>query len=615
MADLGITIAGMKVKFPQLSDRGPLYDKDVELWRALKKQAKVAPRGNIRSEESLQRQRDLNSSFASAPKSLAKDFDNVFRGRPRPSNLPKSHLINLPPRGGDTVTVQQVTSSNSALRTGARDMTAEDVALFAYGGTEYAWAVRENNPNAFFPTGGPRVQKFFCPSVLDRVRGGTSSDISADGWKDFYSLPDWADTERAAGESYTDEIVVLIFQRNSSTHTKLGGTVSLHYRASLFEASRALEITWPFELNDDPLINLYGNHVVCAFRGRVFFMGVLVAPSVNTEGGVTMTWVAQSHTYVPLTTHFNPSTVNTSWKEMPAIEVLYEISNTSFIPMRVATNNLRTADEKEKFFGPKMLGYINSDEDGLKAHDMQDVLGTTPIKFIQDILEPTGIFATADDDGFLLIHKVHIDNPSVREFIDGEPGFELSVQYDFKDLAKTYCVLSQRRDSEAAEAVRHDSFPLPIYRNAVRSNTLLETGELSRRELSKSLAKAVDIKITVPGWVNERTGQLWRLEDIVYVFSARYGLMERLAKPAEAGQGYYELPLALIISGIKATWSEKGQTTELMLSLPGVFDTEFYRTIPFLTAPNEAFIVENVELKVPIIETVEEARQAAYEDD
>jgi hypothetical protein len=32
-----------------------------------------------------------------------------------------------------------------------------------------------------------------------------------------------------------------------------------------------------------------------------------------------------------------------------------------------------------------------------------------------------------------------------------------------------------------------------------------------------------------------------------------------------------------------------------------------------LTAPNEAFIVENVELKVPIIE--EEAPPAGYEDD
>jgi hypothetical protein len=630
MADLGIIRDASKEKFPCLSigaKASPyqswVYRNKPKLKAWLGEGTEALSSGAGRVKEWV----DEGNRGAAERRAARQELDNM--GGPsgdstmptRSSFFPASRWstaqLKHEPQG-KTLTMAEVVASNAQLSSGLRAVTAADVAKLAYGDATKASVIEKNNTMAFLPDGTPIAKTFFCPALVEPINKGAVPPGTQRG---FVTRPDWVATERAAGESYPDEIVVLLFQRNSSSHTKIRGTVSMHYRASLFEASRAVEITWPFELNADPLINLYGNHVVCAFRGKVFFMGVLVSPSVNTEGGITMTWVAQSHTYVPLTSHFNPAAVNTGWKEMAAIDVLSEISTWEQIPMRVDPSNLRTADEKEKFFGPKMLGYVNTDEDGLKSHDMQDVLGTTPIKFIQDILEPTGIFATADDDGFLLIHKVHIDNPAVRDFIEGEPGFEIDVQYDFKDLAKTYCVLSQRRDSEAAEAVRHDSFPLPIYRNAVRSNTLLETGELSRRELSKALAKAVDIKITVPGWVNERTGQLWRLEDTVFVFSPRYGLLERLEKrtwsdstlSTNVSGGYYETPLALIISGIKATWSDKGQTTELMLSLPGVFDTEFYRTIPFLTAPNEAFIVENVELKVPIIE--EEAPPAGYEDD
>jgi len=354
-----------------------------------------------------------------------------------------------------------------------------------------------------------------------------------------------------------------------SRRWKIENLISLTVRQSLFEGARAVEMKWPLDLNDAPHQNLYGNSVVVLNEGNLIFSGILVQPKIESKKGQTITWVAQSHTYTFIKTHFNPTSFKLGWDQMTPLAVVSQLSHLFVQPFSL--------DETAK----ELLAVPYADSDGLE-HINSDIAGTTPFKFAEKLISAAGMYVHCRADSVLSVRKVNPRGDAVATLRQGD-NVEFNVKYNYGDLARTYSVLSQKRDAEDIQMAEMPEFPLPIFRNRVRTTGLGGALDVANSwgagvavyELSKSLAEAVNIQVIVPEWEVPETNRLWEVGDRVELDAPIYGLVGA------------EGPLQAVVSGITLTHTKVQKKAALSLSLPGVFDVRLPQVLPFLLGPEQ----------------------------
>lgn len=465
-------------------------------------------------------------------------------------------------------------------------VTLEDVAEYFYGDARFARYIKEANEVKYLVSenlstmGSMRLyldQYLYCPLVylqdsetIDELSVAVYDEVSV---KERASTP----SEGEVLSQNSDGIAVLIFKTTPNGTEpprwwRVKSLIELEIRSSMFEGSRAVQMSWPKELNDDPHMNLYGNRVVIGIDGKLIFAGLLINPSVSVRKSVVMSWVAQSHSYLAIKTHVNPSLFATQWDDMSPLQIINTLAIGMGIPIYISTR------AKEFLKDPYL------DEDGLATMG-NDIRGTTPFKFISKLVSAAGMYTYASKAGGLVISDVDVydADPEPRVILrSGENNIEFKVKYNYTELARTYSTMTQKRDNEGYEGVQWPEFPLPIFKNSVRTTGAGVARNLADAvysptaafEMFSSLALAVNIKVVVVGWTDD-LGVPWEINTPALIYSPDHGLNDG-KKEIEA-----------IISGVQMTYNKSKKVTTLSVSLPGAFDVYVGSIIPFLTSPGQ----------------------------
>jgi len=470
---------------------------------------------------------------------------------------------------------------------GAPAITVEEVARAAYGDDTLAALISAANTLVWSKDRTTLInESFFCPEFVRAPKKEETDPIDetkdATPPKQPFAAPDYIEQE-VKYLTKTTGFAVIVFPRlrgrkgvNVSSPIPVNGISTLARRRSIFEAVSTLEISWPRTPGYRDDVNVFGNHVGVAFNGEILFMGLLIAPKVTSKKGLTMTWTAVSHSYVPAKSHINIQSKTAEWQSMTPLDVIYDLSAKMGFPIQV---------EPE---AAQKLAQNIQDEEG-QTNRVNDALTTTPVAFIQKLLTEQNVFLTVGDTGLLYATTFDLNSEAqkekeVAEYFEGEDGprghFELSAKYNYGELARTYVVMGQKRQIDEAEGVETTGFPLPIFRNVVRPYTPVEKDEMALFERSRQEAKAVNIDLTVPEWENPATGKLWAVGDMVYLRSSTYDI-------GEYGPSRVLEPTLLVVSETTIEASKDWRRTKLSLHHPGVFSLRMYVPLPFLALPDE----------------------------